>query len=75
MKRPAKKKSAPKKAAKKPAAAKRPVAAKRPTAPKASAKATTAKSRVPPAPAPSVTPYTPKPIGGVGWPAFRYPLQ
>ena len=26
-------------------------------------------------PAPKVTPYTPAPLKGDGWPPFRYPLQ
>lgn len=77
MARPAKKKSAPKKAAKKPTSAK---PAKRPTpAGKTGAKAPAPKPRGQTAPASSdrsgITPYTPKPIEGVGWPAFRYPLQ
>ena len=70
MAKPAKKKSAPKKAAKKPPAAKavkKPAAAK--PAPKPAAKAApVAREQA------ATTPYTPKPIAGVGWPAFRYPL-
>lgn len=82
MAKPAKKKSTPKKAAKKPIAkkpiAKKPVAAKTKPAKKATAKAPAPTPRVRPAP-PSdersgTTPYAPKPIEGIGWPAFRYPL-
>jgi hypothetical protein len=66
MARPAKKKSA----AKKPAAK----AAKKPTrAAKSGAKAAAPRATASSEPS-GVTPYTPKPIEGIGWPAFRYPL-
>ena len=71
MAKPAKKKSAPKKAAKKPTAKK---TVKTPAKTLAKAKPA-AKAPAPPSRAQaSATPYTPKPIAGVGWPAFRYPL-
>ena len=66
--RPQAKKSAPKKT----------VAKKNPAAPKrkASPKAAAPKARRPvAAPSrPQAEAYTPKPIAGTGWPAFRYPL-
>ena len=72
MAKPAKKTSTAKKSVKKPAA-KKPVAkkpAKAPTKAKPAAKA--------PAPAAReqgrATPYAPKPIEGIGWQPFRYPL-
>jgi hypothetical protein len=69
MKRPTKTKSATKKAAKKPATG-RAASAKTPT------KTASVKSqRRPNPPAERAEPYAPKPIQGVGWPAFRYPLQ
>jgi hypothetical protein len=82
MAKTAKKKSVPKKAAKKPAAvksaAKKPTAAKsvvkKPAAAKSAAKPA-AKAAVPAREQAATTPYTPKPIEGVGWPAFRYPLS
>ena len=58
----AKKKTAPKKAAKKPAAKKS--AAKKASAQKPAAKASSRK----------VAAYTPKPVAGIGWAPFRYPL-
>ena len=77
MARSAKKKSTPKKAAKKPAPAK--PAAKGAPAGKTGAKAPAPKPRGQAEPSSTdrsgTTPYTPKPIEGVGWPAFRYPLQ
>jgi hypothetical protein len=78
MAKPVKKKSTPKKAAKKPTAGKPTAAAKPTPAKKATAKAVTPTPRAQTAP-PAVdrggtTPYTPKPIDGIGWPAFRYPL-
>jgi hypothetical protein len=69
MARPAKKKSSPKKAAKKPAPRK---AAAKP-APVAKSSSRVSGGNQPGQPA--ATPYTPKAIEGVGWPAFRYPLQ
>ena len=67
----AKKKSMPKKAAKKPTAKKTvKTPAKTPAKAKPAAKAPAPPSRAQAA----TTPYTPKPIAGVGWPAFRYPL-
>ncbi|HEV8472748.1 MAG TPA: hypothetical protein VGR82_08240 [Methylomirabilota bacterium] len=72
MKRPAKKTNSSKKAAKKPAA--RPAASG-----KRGGKAGTAKAKPRPGGGPGdrqrAEPYTPKPIEGLGWPAFRYPLQ
>ena len=78
MAKTAKKKSAAKKSVKKPAATK-PVATKPVKAPvkaKSAAKAKpAAKAPAPPARAQaSTTPYMPKPIEGVGWQPFRYPL-
>ena len=71
MAKPAKKKSTPKKSAKTPTAKKPAKApAKTPAKAKVAAKAPAQPSR----PQASTTPYTPKPIAGVGWPAFRYPL-
>jgi hypothetical protein len=70
MKRPTKTKRATKKAAKKPATG-RAASAKTPTK-GASVKSPPRPSRPP---APRAEPYAPKPIQGVGWPAFRYPLQ
>ena len=58
----AKKKTAPKKAAKKPEAKK--PAAKKASARKPAAKASSRKA----------TAYTPKPVEGIGWAPFRYPL-
>ena len=58
----AKKKTAPKKAAKKPVAKK--PAAKKASARKPAAKATSRK----------VAAYSPKPVDGIGWAPFRYPL-
>jgi putative endonuclease len=58
----AKKKTAPKKAAKKPAAKK--LAAKKASARKPAAKASSRK----------VAAYTPKPVDGIGWAPFRYPV-
>jgi putative endonuclease len=58
----AKKKTAPTKAAKKPAAKK--PAAKKASARKPAAKASPRKVAV----------YTPKPVAGIGWAPFRYPL-
>jgi hypothetical protein len=79
MARPTKKKSPPKKAAKKPVA-KKPTAKKPAATPsKPRAKAPAAQPRSQAAPRSNdqsaATPYTPKPIEGVGWPAFRYPLS
>jgi hypothetical protein len=51
--------------------AKKPVARKAPAKPKAAAKAS---AKVSASDRSGATPYTPKPIEGVGWPAFRYPL-
>jgi hypothetical protein len=70
MKRPTKTKSTSKKAAKKPAPG-RAASAKTPT------KAAAVKPQRRPSTPPSerAEPYAPKPIQGVGWPAFRYPLQ
>ena len=77
MAKPAKKTSTPKKSVKKPTARK-PAAAKPTPAKKATAKAAAPTPRprtAPPADDRSEpTPYTPKPIAGIGWPAFRYPL-
>jgi hypothetical protein len=70
MAKPAKKKSTTKKAAKKPAAArsgKKPAPAAKPRTAGTGAKAAP-EERAP------ITPYSPKPIEGIGWPAFRYPL-
>ncbi len=58
----AKKKTAPKRAAKKPAAKK--PAAKKASARKPSAEASSRKAAA----------YTPKPVAGIGWAPFRYPL-
>jgi hypothetical protein len=74
MAKPTKKKSTPKKAAKKP-----PVGAKKPPMGKSVKKPVTAKPAPKAATPPSreqggATPYAPKPIAGIGWPAFRYPL-
>jgi hypothetical protein len=69
MKRPAKKKNTSKTAAKKPASGR---ASKKPATKAAPVKAQR------PASSPSrerAEPYMPKPISGVGWPAFRYPLS
>jgi len=74
MAKPAKKKSTQKKAVKKP-----PVSAKKPPVGKSVKKPAAAKPAAK-APAPpareqaAATPYTPKPIAGVGWQPFRYPL-
>ena len=77
MAKPAKKKSPPKKAAKKPTAGK-PAVAKPTPAKKAAAKAVAPTPRAQTAPPAGdrggTTPYAPKPIEGIGWPAFRYPL-
>jgi putative endonuclease len=62
LRRMAKKKTAPKKAAKKPAAKK--TAAKKASARKPAAKAASRK----------VAAYAPKPVAGIGWAPFRYPL-
>jgi hypothetical protein len=78
MARPAKKKSTPKKAAKKPAAAKpKPASKTRAKAPAAKAPAAQPRSQAAPRSGDQsgATPYTPKPIEGIGWPAFRYPLS
>lgn len=69
MARSAKKKSAPKKAAKKPASA-----AKAAPAAKTGPKAAPPRVAVRVEEGAAVTPYAPKPIEGIGWPAFRYPL-
>jgi len=58
----ANKKTAPKKVAKKPAA-------KKPAAKKASARKPAAKAS-----SRKVAAYTPKPVAGIGWAPFRYPL-
>jgi putative endonuclease len=62
LRRMAKKKSAKKTAAKKPAA-------KKPAAKKASARKPAAKAS-----SRKVDAYTPKPVAGIGWAPFRYPL-
>ena len=62
LRRMAKNKTAPKKAAKKPAAKKS--AAKKASARKPAAKASS----------PKVAAYSPKPVDGIGWAPFRYPL-
>ena len=73
MAKPAKK-SAPKKATKKSATGKagggKPAPAK-----KADAKAPARQDAAATEDQSGATPYTPKPIEGVGWPAFRYPPQ
>jgi putative endonuclease len=58
----AKKKTAPKKAAKKPVAK------------KAAAKKASARKPAPKASSRQVATYTPKPVDGIGWAPFRYPL-
>jgi hypothetical protein len=69
MARPAKKKSTAKKAAKKPAAApSSKTSSKKPSPKAAGPKPVRAEEQA------AVTPYAPKPIEGIGWPAFRYPL-
>jgi hypothetical protein len=67
MAKPARKKSTAKKSAKKPAAKK---PAKTPATAKRAAKAPAA----PPRDQAGATAYTPKPIEGIGWQPFRYPL-
>ena len=77
MAKPPKKKSTPKKAAKKPTAGK-PAAGKAKPAKKTDVKAAVpmprAQAALPADDRRGTTPYTPKPIDGIGWPAFRYPL-
>lgn len=66
------KKSAPKKAAKKSGKA---GGGKAAPAKKADAKDPARQDAAAAADQSEATPYTPKPIEGVGWPAFRYPPQ
>ena len=73
MAKPTKKKSTPKQSAKKPTA-KKPVKTPAKAKPAAKAKGAVKAPTPPPREQARATPYTPKPIAGVGWPAFRYPL-